>query len=156
MRRRALVTTSTVLLLVGGVTAAQAWVTSAGEGDGRAHVIGRSDVRDINVVGDAVAALVPGVPTTLLGSFDNPNTFSVEVTTVHPEITRIVGNPGPCTADDFEITDAVAPPGPHGWVVRGGHTRSWKGGSITLINDAVHQVDGCLGAMVNLKYTANP
>lgn len=156
MRRRTLAVTGAVALVIGGISTAQAVVHAIGHGSGRAHVIGRHDILDVRVTGDAVDDLEPGAATRLQGAFSNPNRFALQVHRIQVGIKEIVGAPGPCAASDFELVDAVKSPP---WVLAAGHGASdpevtaWQGGSITLINDATHQVDGCLGATVKLKFT---
>ena len=111
-------------------------------------------IQGIDVSGNVVRALKPGVAGLPVGAFDNPNDFPVEVHAVDISTSGIVGAPGPCTAADFEVEDAVAPTSPESarWIVLAGGTKSWKGGAITLINDEAHDPSGCLGASLSLNF----
>ena len=146
------VAVAAALVVAGG--AAFAYWTAGGSGTGSAST---GSVSALTVVQTSVVSgLAPGTPAqTLSGTFNNPNTGPVYVSSVSVSISSVVkavGAPaGPCTAADYVITGS---PVAIGAEVLANDTSTWSGPQIAFVNSASNQ-DGCKGATVNLAYTAS-
>jgi hypothetical protein len=152
-RRATKVVALTAALVVAG-GAAFAWWTAGGSGTGSAST---GDVSALTVVQTStVSGLAPGLPAqTLSGTFLNPNSGPVYVSSVSVSISSVVkavGAPsGTCDATDYVITGS---PVAINAEVLANDTSAWSGPQIAFVNKASNQ-DGCKGATVNLAYSAS-
>jgi len=153
-KRRAtkIVALTAALVVAGG--AAFAWWTAGGSGTGSAST---GNVSGITVVQTSVVTgLAPGLPAqTLSGTFLNPNSGPVYVSSVSVSISSVVkagGAPaGTCDATDYVITGS---PLTINAQVLADDSTTWSGPQIAFVNKASSQ-DACKGATVNLAYTAS-
>ena len=140
------------LVLAGG--AAFAWWTAGGSGTGSAST---GSVSALTVVQtSSITGLAPGLPAqTLSGTFQNPNSGPVHVTSVSVSVASVVkavGAPaGTCDATDYVITGS---PLAINAEVLADDSSTWSGPQIAFVNKATNQ-DGCKGATVNLAYSAS-
>jgi len=153
-KRRAtkVVALTAALVVTGG--AAFAWWTAGGSGTGSAST---GNVSGLTVLQTSVVTgLAPGLPAqTLSGTFQNPNSGPVYVSSVSVTISSVVkavGAPaGTCDATDYVITGS---PLTIDAEVLANDTSTWSGPQIAFVNKASNQ-DGCKGATVNLAYSAS-
>jgi hypothetical protein len=153
-KRRAtkVVALTAALVVTGG--AAFAWWTAGGSGTGSAST---GNVGALTVVQtSSITGLAPGLSAqTLSGTFQNPNSGPVYVTSVSVTISSVVkavGAPaGTCDATDYVITGS---PLAIGAEVLADDSSTWSGPQIAFVNKASNQ-DGCKGATVNLAYSAS-
>ena len=153
-----LVAGAAVIALGVGATAAFAFWTQGGSGTGSAST---GTTTDITVVQDSISAgtLYPGGPSEALsGHFANPNSGSVNITSVTAAVTGVTplagntfasnGKPD-CTTGDYGIGGTSGP-----YTVVSGNTTTWSGLNVSLSNTAANQ-DNCKGASIAITYTAN-
>jgi hypothetical protein len=147
--------TVAVALVAGGI--AFAFWTQSGTGSGSATAATPLALT-VNQTGTPTG-LYPGGPAAALsGTFTNPNSHTVHVSSVtavvHPFASHLVDAAQPdCTEADFAIGGAgtgaiVVPAGP-------GVVGSWSGLTVRLLDGAGNQ-DNCKGASITIDYTANP
>lgn len=136
------------LVLVGGGVAFAYW-TNNGSGTGEATT-GSNQTIVVNQT-STVAGLAPGLPAqTLSGSFDNPNTSPVYVTSVTATVTGT--DQTGCTATDYTIAGAAPV---NAEVPAGTGVGSWSGLTIQFNNKPAVNQDACKNAVVSIAYTAN-
>lgn len=137
-------------LLAGGVAFAYWAADGTGAGDAGAG----ETVAITAVQTSLVTNLGPGIAAQpLLGTFLNTNTNPVFVTDVTVHISSVELAPtatGTCDATDFALTGAVMPVGKE---ASADDSTAWSGATITFVNKATVNQDGCKGATVNLAYT---
>lgn len=146
IRRRPLIAGAILALAMAG-TAFAFW-TAGGSGSGTAPVGDTAPltVNQVTVLND----MYPGdSPQTISGNFDNPNPGPIRVETVTASIASVTAS-GDCEADDFSLTDAVAPVAAQ--VATGDDQGAWTGPKIQFNNSATENQDGCKNATVNLAY----
>ncbi len=141
-----------LIALVGVVVAggaAFAYWTISGSGTGSAST--SAPVPVVVNQTSTVSGLAPGSGTqTLSGTFDNPNSGPVYVTSVSATVTGT--DKTGCTASDYTI-DGSAPVGTQ--VPAGTGVASWSGLTIAFNNKATTNQDACKGATVTITYTSN-
>lgn len=153
-RRVAGITTAALFLVGGG--AAYAYWTVSGAGSGS---VTTDDVSAVTIEQTTtITNLAPGVaPQTLSGTFTNPNTGPVYITSVTVSIgsvTKAAGAPaGTCDATDYTIAGATMPVGAE--IPSGTAQGAWTGATIAFNNKATTNQDACKGATVNLTYAAS-
>jgi len=153
-KRRAtkVVALATGLVLAGG--AAVAWWTAGGSGTGSAST---GTVSSVTVVQTSVVTgLAPGLSAqTLSGTFNNPNSGPVYVTSVTASIASVTDTNGDpivgCNATDYTLSNALMTVGAE--VAAGNAHGSWTGATLAFNNKASNQ-DACKGAVVHLAYSA--
>ena len=158
--KTAIIAALTVLLLGGGGVAFAFW-TSMGSGSGIAKAV--TTVANITVnQPNAITGLQPGAaPQTLSGDFTNTNPGAVTVTKVTASIDSVtlsdgsVGSTaaGSCSAQDYALSSGASSVTANS-VPSGTHVGSWSGQTISFVDDAGRNQDGCKGATVNLAYSA--
>lgn len=138
------------LVLVGG--AVFAYWTNTGTGTGSTTTGTNGAITIVQT--DSSVALVPGGPSsTVSGTFDNPNTGPVHVTSVTATLASVTGSVGTpaCTVADYQLeTDTVAV----GAQAAEDDTTTWSGIKIRMLNSATNQ-DACKNATIHLAYTSN-
>lgn len=137
-----------------GAGGAFAFWTQGGTGNGAATA-GTSVA--ITVVQTAtITGLYPGgTASALSGTFNNPNAFPVNITSVTAAVqafstTAVDATKPPCTQADFTIAGTSGP-----YTVPAGTTGTWSGLNVALRNTALNQ-DNCKGQTITINYTANP
>lgn len=153
--KRTIAIAAVTLLLLGGGTAAFAYWTAGGAGTGTAAASAGTDVVTVNQT-TVLTGIGPGVATqTISGTFTNPSTGPVYVTSVTASIasvTKAAGAPaGTCAASDFTLASAAMPVGIE--VPVGAAVGAWTGATLAF-NDTATNQDACKGATVNLAYVA--
>lgn len=151
-KRTALALGVTVALAGGGV--AYAYWTAGGSGTGTAQT--GTNVALTAVQTSTPASMGPGdAPQSLNGTFLNPNSGPVYVTSVTASIasvTKAGGAPaGTCDASDYTLAGAVMSVNAE---AAADDTTTWGGATIKFNNKASNQ-DACKGATVNLSYVIN-
>jgi hypothetical protein len=142
-------------IAIAGAGAAYAYWTAGGSGTGTAST-GTSQglvAHQTSVVSD----MGPGdSPQELSGNFDNPNAGPSHVSTVTASIgsiTQAEDAVGPCTADDYQLVNAVMDVNAE--IPAGDAQGAWgvaeDVATIQFSNSEANQ-DGCKGATVHLEY----
>lgn len=147
MSRKAVVVLTAFLLAAAG--AAFAYWTIGGTGTGSANT-GTTTPITVNQT-STVTGLAPGTPAQALsGTFDNPNSGPVYVTSVTATVagTDKTG----CTASDYTIA-GTANVGAQ--IPAGVGVGSWSGLTIAFNNKPSTNQDACKGATVSISYTSN-
>jgi hypothetical protein len=153
-QRRGRVVAGVLLLLV---SAAAVTITAGTSTRVLADSCSRAD-NSLTVVQTSVMDnLAPGTtPVIITGTVRNNGAETTYLRAVHVLITGIRlaegAVPGRCGASDYLLLDPLMPV--HRTLEAGG-TTAFDGASIGLRNTAVNQ-DSCKGAVVELRYTANP
>jgi hypothetical protein len=160
-----------LLLLVGIVAAsgvgtlAYGYWTQSGAGSGGATA-GTTSALTINQTGAAITGLYPGGPGgTLSGTFTNPNTSPVSLssfTAVVSDVQNSLGASitGTCAIGNFSISGTPVVGGttltglPVVGTVPSGGAGTWSGLTITLDETNVNQ-NGCKGAKPVITYAAS-
>jgi hypothetical protein len=140
-----------VLAIASGV--AYAYWTAGGAGTGA----GTAAVSTSNLTVNQTTVLTPMYPgdvaQTLAGTFNNPNTGPVYVTTVTASISSVAmatgHSSGTCDATDFTLTPTATV---NAEIPTGNSKGAWTGPTIKF-NDKVTGQDYCKGATVNLAYS---
>lgn len=150
-RRRATVVAGLVLA-VGAGGAAYAYWTAGGSGSGTAAT--GTNVPLTAVQTSTISSMGPGdAPQTLSGTFLNPNSGPVYVTSVTVSIasvTKAGGAPaGTCDATDYTLANAVMAVNAE---ASADDTTTWGGATIQFNNKPAANQDACKGATVNLSY----
>ncbi len=151
-KSKLIVGTATVALVGGGV--AFAYWTTGGTGTGSATT--GTTVAITAVQTSTVSGMRPGDSAQQLsGTFNNPNSGPVYVTTVTASIDSVVkdaGAPaGTCEASDYTLANATMAVGAE--IPAGNAQGSWLGATIKFNNKPAVNQDACKGATVNLRYT---
>jgi hypothetical protein len=153
-RRRILVLVGVVAVL-GAAIGAYAYWTQGGTGTGTATA-GNTSAITVNQT-SSVTGLYPGGPAaTLSGNFTNPNSGSVQISSITAVVSSITngssdGSKPACTSADFTIGGSVGTT----TIPAGTGVGSWSGLTVQLLNTNANQ-DNCKGATANITYTANP
>lgn len=142
---------ASVVLVVAGAGAAYAYWTAGGSGTGTAAT--GTNVALTAVQTSAPASMGPGdAPQSLNGTFLNPNSGPVYVTSVTASISSVTkagGAPaGTCDASDYTLANAVMSVNAE---AAADDTTTWSGATIQF-NNKVSNQDACKGATVNLAY----
>lgn len=136
------------VIAVSGV--AYAFWTATGSGAGTVQA-GTPSTLTVNQT-STITGLYPGGPAQALsGNFDNPNAYSVYVTSVTASVSSISGNPGTCATTNFVVAGTSNVPG---LVPAGTGQGAWSGLTVQLVETGSNQ-DGCKGATVHLAYLAS-
>jgi hypothetical protein len=136
------------VIAVSGV--AYAFWTATGSGAGTVQA-GTPSTLTVNQT-STITGLYPGGPAQALsGNFDNPNAYSVYVTSVTASVSSISGNPGTCATTNFVVAGTSNVPG---LVPAGTGKGAWSGLTVQLVETGSNQ-DGCKGATVHLAYLAS-
>jgi hypothetical protein len=143
-----------IALLLGGVIVAAgvayAYFSATGTGTGQAAT-GTTTGITVNQT-STVSSLAPGsAAQALTGTFDNPNSGPVYVTSVSASVTGT--DKSGCTASDYTVTGSPAVVGTQ--VVAGSGVGAWSGITIAFNNKPTTNQDVCKGATVNISYTSN-
>jgi hypothetical protein len=139
-------------LAMGGI--AFAYWTQGGSGSGGATA-GTTSAITVNQTGTPTG-LYPGGPAVpLSGTFTNPNSHPVHISSVtavvHTFSSSLVDNTKPaCTQADFVVGGSSGAN-----VVPAGTGGSWTGLTISLADGVANQ-DNCKGVSITLDYTATP
>lgn len=152
--RKRLVIATAALVLVGG-GAAYAWWSAGGSGSGDADT-GTTSGLTVNQTSD-ISGLAPGVAAqTLSGTFDNPNSGPVHVSSVTASIDSVTDSSGDpitgCDATDYTLASATMTVNAE--VPAGSSKGSWTGATIAFNNKASNQ-DACKGAVVHFAYSVS-
>ena len=140
----------TAALVVGGGAAFAYW-TAGGSGTGTAATGTVSALTAVQTT--TVSAMYPGDSAqTLSGTFTNPNSGPVYVSTITASIgsvTKASDAPtGTCAASDFTLANATMTVNAE---VLADDSSTWTGATIKFNNKTTNQ-DACKGATVNLAY----
>jgi hypothetical protein len=147
--KKKVVTLVAAALLVGGASAAYAYWTAGGTGDGSATT-GTSSAITVNQT-SPINGLSPGSgPQSLSGDFDNSNSGAVFVTSV--SVTVSSTDSAGCGPTDYTIGGAAVV---GAQVPSGVGVGSWSGLTIQFNNKPGVNQDACKGAVVALAYTSN-
>ena len=147
-RTKAVAIAAALTVLSGG--AAYAYWTAGGSGSGSAAT--SAGVTALTAVQTSVVSnLQPGgTPQTLSGTFLNPNTSPVFVTSVTASISSVTPASGlTCDASNYLIANGTMLVGAEALA---DDTSTWGGATITFVNNVLVNQDGCKGATVNLAY----
>lgn len=145
------------IVVLGGAVAAYAYWTQGGSGTGSAST-GSTQNLTVNQT-TLSTTLYPGGSVSLSGTFDNPNSSRVKVTTltaaIDPAWTGSQTNTGKpaCTAGDYSIS-GTATIGSSGFVPAGTGVGSWSGLTLSMSDTNANQ-DNCKGVSVPIVYTAS-
>jgi len=152
-RNKAVAIAALAVTVLGG-GAAYAYWTAGGSGTGSATT--KAALTALTAVQTSVVTdLQPGgAAQTLSGTFSNPNTGPVYVTSVtasiasvlHPTTGLVIVG---CTAADYTLSGATMAVGAEALA---NDTSTWTGATIAFNNTGANQ-DACKGAVVNLAYT---
>lgn len=149
-KRSLVIGSAMALLLIGGV--AFAYWTNSGSGTGTATTGTNTAISIVQT--NSSATLYPGgAPSTLSGTFNNPNTSPVyvnDVTATLASVTGSVGTPA-CTVADYEL---VTPTISIDAEVAADDTTAWSGIQVRMLNSSTNQ-DACKNATINLSYSSN-
>lgn len=148
-RRRKVLVASVAMVAVGG--AAFAYWTAGGSGTGSAATGASAQGVTVNQTSTPTGLTPDSTPQGLSGTFDNPNSAAVPLTTVSGEVTAT--DKSGCLTSWFEIagTGTVT----DGSVPAGDDAGAWTGLTIQLVNDPLVNQDACKGATVTIAYTAS-
>jgi hypothetical protein len=149
--RRSVVLGAIAALALAG--AALAYWTAGGSGSGSGTAAGAQSGLTANQT-TVLSAMYPGDSAqTISGTFDNPNSGPIHVSTVTASIASVVkaaGAPaGTCDASDFTLANAAMTV--NAQVPSGNGVGAFTGATIKFNNKASNQ-DACKGATVNLAY----
>lgn len=149
-RRPAIIALISLVSVVGIGTAAYAYWTTTGTGQGSATT---GDNDPITVVQTSqVVDLAPGSGTQALsGNFNNPNPGPVSVGEV--TVTSITTNDPGCTEDDYTITGTGTVTGDV--VPAGDGVGSWGGLSIEFFNAPDRNQDACKNETITINYAVD-
>jgi hypothetical protein len=133
---------------------AYAYWTGSGTGTGSAKTADGTLPLTVQQT-STIAGMGPGDFAQMLsGTFDNPNTGPVYVSTVTARIASVTkasnAPDGTCDASDYTLTNETMTVGTE--VPRGTGMGGWDGATIQFHNKTTIQ-DACKGATVNLAYT---
>ena len=153
-RRVAGVLTASLFLVGGG--AASAYWTISGSGSGSVTT-GNVTAVTVNQT-TVITNLAPGVAAQALsGTFDNPNSGPVYITSVTASISGVTkaagAATGTCDATDYTLANATMPVGVE--VAAGTGKGAWTGATLAFNNKPTTNQDACKGATVNLSYAAS-
>lgn len=144
------------LVLVGGGVAVAYW-TNTGSGSGTASTGTNSPVTIVQT--STITGIAPGSGNhALSGTITNPNPGPVyvnDITVSVGSVTAADGSAlpaGACEADDYLITGS---PIDFNTQAAADDTTAWSGASISFVNEAAENQDGCKNAKVNLTYSSN-
>ncbi|MCW3065676.1 MAG: hypothetical protein JWN32_2848 [Solirubrobacterales bacterium] len=151
-KKRGVILAGLASLVIAGV--AMAYFTAGGSGTGTASVASAQSALTANQT-TALTAMYPGDSAqTISGTFDNPNSGPIYVTTVTASIasvTKAVGAPaGTCDATDFTLAGAAMTVGTE--VATGLAKGAWTGATLKFNDKTTTNQDACKGATVNLSY----
>jgi hypothetical protein len=145
-----------ILLSLAVAGGAFAYWTISGSGSGTATA-GTVSAVTVNQT-STVSGLYPGgSPVTLAGTFTNPNSSEVYISSVTATVSAVTTGTelgkDPCTPADFAIggsatLNAEIPSGP-------GVVGAWSGLTVRMLDTGANQ-DNCKNASVTISYTANP
>jgi len=149
-RRSLVIGSVAALLLIGGV--AFAYWTNSGSGTGSATTGTNTAITIVQT--SSSATLYPGgAPSTLSGTFNNPNTSPVYVNDLTATLASVSGSVGTpaCTIADYAlVTDTISVDGQ----VAVDDTTAWSGIQVRMLNSSTNQ-DACKNATINLSYSSN-
>jgi hypothetical protein len=152
-KKKTVVLTLGLTLVVGGGGAAFAYWTAGGTGGGTATT-GTNVALAVNQT-SAVTAMAPGVGAqTLTGTFTNTNAGPVYVGTVTAAIGSVTKAGVPvvgCDYTDYTLTNPVMDVKAE--IPSGTGVGSWSGAAIQFNDKTSTNQDACKGATVNLTYT---
>ncbi len=152
-KKKTVVLTLGLTLVVGGGGAAFAYWTAGGSGTGTATT-GTTSPITVNQT-STVTAMGPTVAAQALsGTFTNANSGPVFVGTVTAAIGSVTlasGATGTCGATDYTLNNATMTVGHE--VAAGTGVDSWSGATIQFNDNASANQDACKGATVHLTYT---
>jgi hypothetical protein len=151
IKKRRLIPVMIALLAVIAVSGvAYAYWTSGGSGGGDAKAGTPSSLTVNQTNADITGGLYPGGPAQALsGDFDNPNAYSVYVTSVTATVASVT--PAACDKANFVVGGTSNTPG---LVPTGNGKGTWSGLTVQLKDTGVSQ-DECKGATVHLSYLAS-
>ena len=152
-KKKTVVLTLGLTLVVGGGGAAFAYWTAGGSGTGTATT--DTTTKDIVVTQTtSVSGLYPGGPAVALaGTLTNPNSGKVQVAQVNATITAVSssGTTPTCSPSDYQLNGFPVTVNAE---VDPAATTAWSGASIQMLDTGNNQ-DGCKGATVTITYTSN-
>ena len=131
--------------LVGGASAAFAYFSTTGAGDGSATV--GTDTA-LTLAGTTVGTLYPGTSVPVSFTAASTSTGTEYVGTIH--LASVTTDKPGCVVADFSMPDVVA----NQQVAPSTTTAITAGGTLTLANTNIPQ-DACKGAAVTLHLTSN-
>lgn len=146
----ALLIAAAALVLVGGV--AFAYWSNTGSGTGSATTGSNTPITIVQTASSV--PLVPGgASSTVSGTFNNPNSSPVFVTSVTATLASVSGSVGTpaCTVADYQLETATVAIGAQ---AAADDTTTWSGIKVRMLNSGTNQ-DACKNATVNLAYTSN-
>lgn len=143
LKRRGLLLAGVITVVAAG--SAFAYWTAGGSGTGSAPVASGTTALTANQTGTLTPMFPGDSPQTISGTFTNPNSGPIYVTSVTVSISSV--STAGCDASDFVLTGATMPVGRE--VVTGG---TFTGATIQFNNKAASNQDACKGATVNLAY----
>ena len=149
LKRRATRVVATIAAL-SLAAAAYAYWTGGGGGAGAATTAGGASALTVNQT-TVVPALYPGRTVALSGTFDNPNTFDVAVSSVTASLSTT--DPDCNVGTNYAVT-GTSTIGNGGLVVPGNGVGSWSGLTLEMLNLPSNQ-DTCKGAPITITYSAS-
>lgn len=149
LKRRATKAVAAIAVLA-LAAAAYAYWSGGGSGSGSATTAAGASGLTVNQT-TVVPALYPGRTVALSGTFDNPNTFEVEVTSVTATLSTT--DPDCVVGTNYAVT-GTSTIGNGGLVPAGNGQGSWSGLTLEMLNLASNQ-DTCKGAPITITYTAS-
>lgn len=152
LSKKTLAVATTVVLLSGG-GAAYAYWTNSGTGTGSATTGTNLAITVAQTASSAV--LLPGeAPSTLSGTFTNPNASAVYVHQVIGTLASVTGGgvaPLACTIADYALTTGTITIDAE---VLADDSSTWSGIQVRMLDSGTNQ-DKCKNATINLTYASN-
>jgi len=136
---------------------AYAYWTQTGSGSGTAAT-GSGTAITVNQTSTVTNLSPASTPQALSGTFDNPNSGTVHVTSVTATLASVTGGAGgtpACTIADYQINNSPTTTiSAAGQIPAGTGVGTWSGPTIQMLDSATNQ-NACKGATVNISYTSN-
>lgn len=164
-RKQKIAAAGTVAVVALGGGAAYAYWSSTGTGQGGAATAADQKTVDISTAGASITDLTPGGPAKALNlTLKNTANGSAAIRTVTVKLDSVskdgttITDPTVCSPADFVVAQPVAPKDANGatipWVVPAKGTLAATGATISMIDDAARNQDGCKAVGLNLSYSA--
>lgn len=141
------------VLALGGL--AFAFWTQGGSGSG-SGTGGTTSAITVNQTGTPAGLYPGGPPVTLSGTFNNPNSGSVNISSITAAVATFASHTvdatkPDCTQADFSIGGSVGST----VVPTGSAVGSWTGLTVKMLDNGLNQ-NNCKGVSITINYTANP
>jgi hypothetical protein len=152
-KKKALVAGIATVVVVGGASAALAYWTTSGSGDGTASTSAGAANLTVTQV-SAPSNMAPGVAAggvSVKVTNGQPNTVQIDSVTV--SIQSVTGGAGSCDPTDYTLSNATMTNGAGELTAAGFST--FSGATLGFNDKPTTNQDGCKGATVNLHYVVN-